>query len=430
MMRKYAGLVTRPAASLFPRDARAPDLWQAQVAMSSGKVAECIADAIDARAGDTAARKRLEGEPGGPMPLECLLLLADLEAPAARPALLARRLFPDDPGAPGVDLAIRATWATPDTPPVTDAPDLWITLLLSEAAGGEVSFPAGLVLPGRALLALVNPLAAIEDVLPGVEAAVVASVSSAAEPSDRARLARGLVSSRLAEFEAAAGEPDRARERVDAALGDLEALVGAEGAGSGEQRPSPGGAAAIPDLAWLEGHLRGLQAALALDAGDVEGARRLRRAWSRRQPGNELDALLAFREARDVTGLRREFVSWGMAHEGELVPWALMARGDGAALVAWLQRRDAELGAFLRVGAPLLRAGQPELRAWLRYGRRPLRWTASLRELLVEAATLKAAAAAAGDADRARQHGDRAARFREALLRRDVAVPLALVERL
>jgi hypothetical protein len=115
--------------------------------------------------------------------------------------------------------------------------------------------------------------------------------------------------------------------------------------------------------------------------------------------------------------------------EGEKNAWALVMAGDGEGLAAWLRRPVSQPGTFLRFGAPLLRSGKDAVARWIRWGYRP---PVSFRPTddVIHLANLAAAAGALGDGEAAALFRARGKRLREAILRRETAIPLAVLERL
>ena len=127
---------------------------------------------------------------------------------------------------------------------------------------------------------------------------------------------------------------------------------------------------------------------------------------------------------------RFALVRWGLLDEGVNRAYALAAEGDGTALAEWLRRPSSEVGSYLRLGAPLIKTGREDVLRWIRVGYRMPGWFRSPSDQLVHWTELAAAAAALGDEPLADQLSERAGRFRAALLRRDLAIPLAVVESL
>ncbi len=167
----------------------------------------------------------------------------------------------------------------------------------------------------------------------------------------------------------------------------------------------------------------------AIDARDLDAARALLDSGAE-DPGGAVRALLRYAAGGNTEGLAGALPYWNRAQPQEEALWALAASGDGLPLATWLRRDGVEPGPWLRLGAAHVRAGREELSAWLRHGYREPAWRANPRALLASAVLLRRAAERIGDAEAAATERAIAARLREALLRRDVAVPLAILGRM
>jgi hypothetical protein len=144
--------------------------------------------------------------------------------------------------------------------------------------------------------------------------------------------------------------------------------------------------------------------------------------------GEFLHGLLDLVAERDAGVLLRALSVTPPPDEEEKRAWALAAAGDGAGLARWLRLPRSQPGTFLRLGAPLVRSGRDDLARWIRWGRHRVSGFRPTEEV-VHLASL-AAAAESLSPSLAPALRDRAARFREAILRRETAVPLAVIERL
>jgi hypothetical protein len=197
-----------------------------------------------------------------------------------------------------------------------------------------------------------------------------------------------------------------------------------------------------------DGDLLARAALFASLTGDDEAARRFEAAFPR---GNALlDAdlrealglpeppalaelpyrgpLLAYRRNADPEPLLRLLVRRPPPDEDEKRAWALAAAGDGEGLATWMGQPVSQPGTFLRFGAPHVKRGREALLRTLRWAYRPPTEGFWPTEHAVHLVNLAAAEEALGW-----EHSPRrghAARFREALLRRETAVPLAILERL
>lgn len=138
--------------------------------------------------------------------------------------------------------------------------------------------------------------------------------------------------------------------------------------------------------------------------------------------------ILAFRRDGSAEPLLRTLVTRPPPDEDEKRAWSLAAAGDGEGLAAWMARPVSQPGTFLRFGAPHVKRGRDVLLRTLRWGYRPPTEGFWPTEHAVHLVNLAAAEEALGWASGNRR--EHAARFREALLRRETAVPLAVLERL
>jgi hypothetical protein len=345
----------------------------------------------------------------GPKPAECLLLWADLLPPAERGQTL------------------EALWD--EASRVTDAPASWFDRVRSEGDPLRDLGDVGDRIPDPALC-LANPRWATHLSLPGVEHAIAESMSRDGSAEDAHVYARLFWALSAASFELSAGEHAEAKRWTAAALADVRRLnaVDLEKLKAAGFTP-PGPDALTPDFAPKREKIGVMDAAVLLDEGDAPGARALlarlgiERFWT-------FPALLAYREKGEVDALKKNFLNWEMIRQGESANWAITAQGDGAALAAWMTRLDREPGTYLRLGAAMIRTGKDEIGSWLRHGYRPPKWHGDVELLLYDAVNLRALAQAVGDAEMLKREQDKAARFREALLRRESAVTLGLLEHL
>jgi hypothetical protein len=380
-------------------------------AHARAELARCAAFSIEARRGVAAARESLREKATAPgsKPAECLLLWADLLPPTERGTLL-------ELGRSEASFA-------------TDAPESWFDRLRAEADPlgdlGDINDR----LPDPSLM-LANPRWAAHTSLPGVERAIAETMSKDASSDDRHVYARLFWALSAAAFEVGAGEHTEARRWTAAALADVRKLNAADLEklrAAGFTPPAPD--ALTPDFAPKREKIAVMDAAILLDENDAPGARALldrlslQRFWT-------FPTLLAYREKGEVDALKKNFLAWEMIRQGESANWAITAMGDGAALAAWMTRLDREPGTYLRLGAGMIRTGKDELGRWLRHGYRPPKWHGDVEVLLYDAVNLRALAAALGDAEMQAREQHKVTRFREALLRRESAVTLALIERL
>ena len=407
---ELAASALRSLAERYDDEAKAGHPVRVKAA-ERAELARCVALAIDARRGQSAARASLKekAQSAGPRPAECLLLWADLLPPGERAEVLE--------GPRGA-----ASLAT-DTPPV------WFDQLRSEADPlreiGDVSDRV----PDPALC-LANPRWATPASLPGVTRATAMSMSKEGSADDRHVYARLFWALSAAAFEIGAGEHSEAQRWTAAALADVRKLNAADLeklVAAGFTPPGPD--ALTPDFSPKREKIAMMDAAILLDRGDVSGARALEKRFAHDRFWS-LPTLLGYREKGDVDALKKNFLAWELTHQGESANWAITAQGDGAALAAWMTRLDREPGAYLRLGAAMIRTGKEELGRWLRHGYRPPRWHGDVEALLYDAVNLRALAQAVGDGEMLKREQDKVTRFREALLRRETAVTLGVLERL
>jgi hypothetical protein len=182
---------------------------------------------------------------------------------------------------------------------------------------------------------------------------------------------------------------------------------------------------------WEPARAAETSAAVELALGDEKGAReRLHDGSSPFAEYSRVGVVLAYLDARDPKLIVDRYVGWNLLDPDVTRGFTLVAEGDGVAVANWLRRPSAETGAFLRLGAPLLKSGKEDLLHWIRLGHRMPGWTRSPAAQMVHWTELSAAACALGDAELGAELGRRAARFREAILDRKLGVPLAVIERL
>jgi hypothetical protein len=184
---------------------------------------------------------------------------------------------------------------------------------------------------------------------------------------------------------------------------------------------------------WDAPRAAALGAAVELAAGDVARARELILEAGKPMQSAfsiELEALLRYRAERDPDRLPYNYKAWEIVDGSLDQPLGLAAKGDGEGLAAWLRKPSSEVGPFLRLGAPLIQGGREQVLSWIRVGYRLPGWYRSPSDQLIYWMELASAASALGDEALATELWERAGRFRAALLRRESAVPLAMIERL
>lgn len=369
---------------------------------SRAALARCLADALDAKAGDAASKERLRGERSTPIYPACAILLADLYQGQERLDLIH--------GLTSFQTSAR------------EAPMRWLELLEQEADPGAVPSAVPLEVAGDPSLFVINPTWAVHLMIPAVERAIAENAGKDAPRGDPRRAARVRAAVLAASFAAATGDYESARRFAQ--------LTADEAEPTDEVDPFADRPAADP---WTAQRAAALGAAVELSAGGVARAGELLAAAKRPHPGRsvlELDALVRYRADRDTSRLGNFYQGWRIIEEGVDRALAMAAEGDGTPLAAWLRKPSSESGAFLRLGAPLVKTGQEDLLRWIRLGYRMPGWFRSTSAEAVYFTDLAGAATALGDEAHAVMLRERAARFRAALLRRDLAVPLAVLERL
>ena len=382
---------------------------------------ECLALALEARAGAPGARVALEAAAQGPAAAFCNLLLADLLDGPARLAAIARVRR----AAPG--------------PPLERLADLLELEVLPAAA--DRCDPERDPFERRLDDVVRDTAAAATAAGPGALARFVADALREAtgrrtrSPAERRALA-GL-ELEAAGFAAAVGMLDEARRRLAAALAELDA-TGAEPSRSAASVGPPGDAAepgACPaDRDALRNALRLRQAAVDLLAGEDESAAERLGGPPASPPAEDpwRAPLLALAEARR-TGTLAGLARVAVPDPGLAEAWRRAAAGDGPGLAALVdQPRSGVPPPLLAPAVERMRAGRAALLDLLRaatpppcgaaHGPEPLGRTAACRT-----ASSRLARALGDDATAARD--ERAGeRLRAPLLDRTRIVPLLLLE--
>jgi hypothetical protein len=350
----------------------------------------CLADALDARRGDAGAWQALHGEPAEPLLPACAILRVDLFDGAER---------------------IRAIQGLPQlATDVHDVPREWLDLLAAEAdVDGDVE-AAPPFESAAEVLAIPNgePLA---RAVPGVERRL-AEMAGDGRPRITGRRMLQVGGGRHVCMPMWSPARTQGRARASAAM--FAYLAGDEAGGQ---------ALALRAAESDERCITEVPAVTALPA-DPRPAQEM----VGHTRGEFLHGLLDFVVERNAAPLLDAFTHSPPPDPDEKQAWALAAAGDGAGLCRWLRRPRSQPGTFLRLGAPLLRTGRDDVARWVRWGHHA---HAGFRptEEVVHLANLAAAADALAPDEAAPLHA-RAARFREAILRRETAVPLAVIERL
>ena len=374
---------------------------------SRARTATCLADALDARRGAASGWQALHAVLDGTLPPACSILRVDLFEGAER--IRAIRALPP---------LARDEW---------DVPLRWIDVLAAEADPsftiGNPPWHEGWIEPtnrpaeplaapafGDATRALIVPnegLAALA--LPGIDEHVAETVDPAVDLGEPGRTVWMQATASAALFAVLGGDTLRAQvlaRRVQRAIG---------------ASPPAGGKRVADSTFWYAVEVQGL---VALASGDAT----LEDAWTH-LAGDAMRPLASFHRGGDVEQVSTSLAERPAPDEAELEAWSLAGHGDGDGLAHWLRRAVAQPGTFLRFGAPLLETGREEVGRWVVWGYHP---TSGFRptEEVVHLANLTAAAEAIYGARAPASLRERTRRFREAILRRETTVPLAVLERL
>ncbi|MFT3766971.1 MAG: hypothetical protein QM820_15855 [Minicystis sp.] len=363
---------------------------------SRAALASCLADALDAKDGNQGALSSLRKRREKAIYPACAILLADQHQGKERLDLIH--------GITDFQSSAR------------EVPMRWLDLLEQEADPSvPPAGPAPRVIQDPSLF-VINPSLAIQGMLPAVEFTIATTTTTKGKPDDPRRLTRTRAATLAAAFAAATG--DALGARMLAKIVENDAELGALG-----EAPDP----------VERSRAAALGAAVELAAGGVERAGELLAVAQKPYPEGftlPLAALHHYRSERSPDKLVFFYSGWSITEEG--VDQALLraAEGDGPALAALLRRPASEPGAFLSLGAPLILKGREEVLQWIRLGYRMPGWFRSPSDQLVHWAVLASAAESLGDAKLAAALRERAGNFRRAILNRNIAVPLAVLERL
>jgi hypothetical protein len=346
--------------------------------LSWGITLECMADALSARAGDAAALRRLEQAVARGAASQCSLLLADLRTGAAR-----KKLIPAATESRRWNTVALLLWLEDDivaTPPagLADSHDL------GEAMGTDL---------------LKTKLSSDVHVGLGLEKAVLALLVGRKElPAHAARL-RPLLVAKSALEEALLLRHDKAR-RLLAGI-DAEARA-------------------------AEIDLRPLRAAIELRAGDLAAARAALNA-ERSGPEHGYQAI-----AELVTRLERRHLNEDTSDQDRktVLSWSVLAalRGDGDARTG---KRSVDPYRSVPVADLVLIAHwlrDEPLALHLRFGRWGKLVPSSVDHTMRQLSDLGVVAEAVGDREVAAEMKAALARFQQASSRREIAVPLAVLD--
>lgn len=434
-----AGRLERAAATIREMQARVDDFYSlpddgeqpAEYRQRVRGVLGCAADQLSARAGDEAARARLQAASAARAPRvrwTCALLLADLAAGAERLAVADRIR---EGGAPD-DRSDRIGRRLDLEPIEGDRMARWnrafshrfqlaTTLDLLELEGDPARSRDSRAAHQVTTWASIAAGARTTDPVDAVKWAALERLASVADPALPVRRQRAMLVGELVVFASLLGDDDAALRWTDMLDRDREALV--------ERGQSDLGAMAETH----PGELAIRRAYVELRAG-----RPATRPQSVATPSpvpwvverrRELDGVVEFVERGRLDTLREPGAGLLFARvaddpAGIFGGLKVAARGSGDELARWLDRRD-EVSARAVVAVALLGArrvttGHQAMLAWLR--RTPARWRQSLTELAVDAANRQKIAEALGDRSLAADYRAQAAQLRRGLLRRDTAL--------
>ncbi len=251
----------------------------------------CVADALEARLGDSAAKTRFATRASRPISVACAVLAADLVEGKERTDFI-RRLRVDE-----------ATH---------DAPRAWLDLLAAEADPEKVSAPPApfddaierVASPGSGAVALL---------LPGVERALADHLWAQGDAARSNESQRSNALGRAALFALMAGDYTRASTFTRTLLDDGRWLVGKDNSAPGHEPPSLTAARELAGLVMLsEGYPANAE---ALETRDTLS----------------LHTLVAFQKSGDEALVRR-LVEHDPPRDGDKEAWSAAARGDGPGL--------------------------------------------------------------------------------------------------
>lgn len=344
----------------------------------------CLLNALEARTGNREARSALQrANEWFPRHL-CAVLFADLLTGPERTRFLDAR---------------REEWNSYKHPP-----DTWFELLAAESdlVGHVAPHQGALEYPGQLAG---NPALVLGAGLPAVARSIAEALERARPAGPEGRLSMARVAGEMAALAVVGGDGESEARLVAAAGAERASELMAVLAllRSDEQRflaTARKAGTLTPMVAGLEEVLAGGGRSKLFEIANLFGAAENK---DRRQAlaGAEIDG------ARLVSLIRD--------------PPAPFARACDA---------QAEAARALRILAPGLRQGRDEALRWVRRGPRETMWQLSPLRRMIAWSDLAAAADTLGDAALAATFRARARRFHDALMKRDLAVPLAALEAL
>jgi hypothetical protein len=396
---------------------------------------ECIADAVEARAGKSQALDALRATAERGDVSSCVLLLADLTHGAERTTILAR--YRSSYRREGI--------LTPAS--VADALEIedgsTKGLLERDSSDGGLYFsPVALV---------TNPRAGVFNVPPALSEAARRGLEKTTRPTDA--LVRARYDLLLSLLDSYIGETDDAKKHLAAADGYLDKALPAAEAEAKElqtarQRSTYPDAEPYPywqataieraaaTMRQRKDELAAFQLALAVRARDpgakdqLAAVREDHRGSSSHHGGTTMmvaGELGPFVDAR-ANGERRgiEILANGDTRDVNRKLWDLLLAGDGSGLASRLRARGLDGRGVIEASGALARKSD-ELGKWLRGSYPTPCATCGVYPLVNHTASRRDAAVALGDAQLTTETRDIALRLRALLLRRDIAVPLAVL---
>jgi hypothetical protein len=380
--------------------ARGLAMWQSSLkhdwdahAHERGAELECVAAALDVRAGLSSGLQVLEAGRGGEAHLGCTLLLADLREGPERLALLAPLLAqpPQEEG----DVWGRRRRELACLLALEVAPD---TGCWGAVGGGEG--------PWRTLFDHDFGAGHRLDVSPGLAEAILPRLGSGAE----GLALRATFGAELARLDSLAGDHVSARTRIDQALADLEQLA----------------QVSASDVAFALEHMRALVAELALREGHSQRVDEVLQPDSGSLLHVQLQGLLRFLQGEPLSVLASS--EWLYRDDTSLALWSAVATGDGAEVARVLEHDQPLDRTAVLLGAPRIQHHQEALVEWLEWGDLQRLGRRTPMEFLRDQGNRALLLRVLGRPGLAAPREQAARRLRDALLARPPAVPLFLLD--
>ncbi|MCC7536941.1 MAG: hypothetical protein IT379_12045, partial [Deltaproteobacteria bacterium] len=369
---------------------------------------ECVADGLAARAEPSGpAVSSLRRALGEPERWACRLMLAEsTPSPVERAELLRSVVGPELPVGRAIGRALRLEAEMEAAPRDASAP-------VDAAAIETLHEDAKLVLAESPILWL-RSMARHPEAVVAIHERTLARLARAQSPSAHDRLVRASLAAELALHEALMGRDEAAARWLTTMRADEQSL-------GSSVRPEQADRLAVvaPLVALLAGRFGETRAQLSRLRST-----RLIRAHA------ELHALLVAAEGGELRELRGKIDRWSPLEERAWAVWEAGARGRADRVAYWMHTHhlDDTSRLLLRLLAPRMRARPAPLVAWLEHGIREVGVSFRPRAAAQEAAWLAVIARALGASSFARAEGARRDRLDALARRRDLAVPLALID--